>query len=166
MKFQSIGFILSPATSNPFSTDSFIHLNLSGDVARSRGAFKVIAVDVGAVEEADFTNYGDSLSGWWLLWKRLTGRWTGRVKVSSLVEPNCFCTTHQFYIGIVIIYQPQGCPRTTARQAVKRPLASHESTWPWGFGGRKVSTLRCTLQVHLRMKITVVAQKNAPKGFR
>ncbi|XP_076800527.1 patatin-like phospholipase domain-containing protein 7 isoform X2 [Clavelina lepadiformis] len=58
--------------------------NLPGDVARSRGACKVIAVDVGSQSEMDFTNYGDYLSGWWLLWKRLTGRWTGRVKVPDI----------------------------------------------------------------------------------
>ena len=46
----------------------------------------MIAVDVSAHEEDDFTNYGDHLSGWWLLWKRLTGRWTGRVKVEITVK--------------------------------------------------------------------------------
>lgn len=34
------------------------------------GAKLVIAVDVGSQDETDLTNYGDSLSGWWLLWKR------------------------------------------------------------------------------------------------
>jgi hypothetical protein len=40
------------------------------DVARSLGAKIVIAVDVGSQDEDDLTNYGDSLNGWWLLWKR------------------------------------------------------------------------------------------------
>ncbi|KAK2120849.1 hypothetical protein P7K49_002235 [Saguinus oedipus] len=40
------------------------------DVARSMGAKVVIAIDVGSRDETDLTNYGDSLSGWWLLWKR------------------------------------------------------------------------------------------------
>uniref|UniRef100_A0A673XZL6 lysophospholipase n=1 Tax=Salmo trutta TaxID=8032 RepID=A0A673XZL6_SALTR len=30
----------------------------------------VIAIDVGSQDETNLTNYGDSLSGWWLLWKR------------------------------------------------------------------------------------------------
>lgn len=30
----------------------------------------VIAIDVGSRDETDLTNYGDALSGWWLLWKR------------------------------------------------------------------------------------------------
>lgn len=34
------------------------------------GAKVVIAIDVGSRDEMDLTNYGDSLSGWWLLWKR------------------------------------------------------------------------------------------------
>ncbi|XP_056601502.1 patatin-like phospholipase domain-containing protein 7 isoform X2 [Triplophysa dalaica] len=45
--------------------------NLPADTARSMGAKLVIAVDVGTQDETDLTNYGDSLSGWWLLWKRL-----------------------------------------------------------------------------------------------
>lgn len=40
------------------------------DVARSMGAKVVIAIDVGSRDETDLTNYGDALSGWWLLWKR------------------------------------------------------------------------------------------------
>lgn len=43
----------------------------SADVARSMGAKVVIAIDVGSQDETNLTNYGDSLSGWWLLWKRL-----------------------------------------------------------------------------------------------
>ncbi|XP_021546758.1 patatin-like phospholipase domain-containing protein 7 isoform X5 [Neomonachus schauinslandi] len=44
--------------------------NLPADVARSMGAKVVIAIDVGSQDETDLTNYGDALSGWWLLWKR------------------------------------------------------------------------------------------------
>lgn len=40
------------------------------DVARSMGAKVVLAIDVGSRDETDLTNYGDALSGWWLLWKR------------------------------------------------------------------------------------------------
>nr|XP_039251816.1 patatin-like phospholipase domain-containing protein 6 [Styela clava] len=58
--------------------------NLPGDVAKSRGACRVIAVNVGAATETDFTNYGDHLSGWWLLWKKWTGRWTGHVRIPDM----------------------------------------------------------------------------------
>lgn len=34
------------------------------------GTNRVIAIDVGAEDETDLTNYGDELSGWWLLYKR------------------------------------------------------------------------------------------------
>ncbi|XP_023253464.1 patatin-like phospholipase domain-containing protein 7 [Seriola lalandi dorsalis] len=44
--------------------------NLPADVARSMGAKVVIAIDVGSRDETNLTNYGDSLNGWWLLWKR------------------------------------------------------------------------------------------------
>ncbi|XP_076742520.1 patatin-like phospholipase domain-containing protein 7 [Maylandia zebra] len=45
--------------------------NLPADVARSMGAKVAIAIDVGSRDETNLTNYSDSLSGWWLLWKRL-----------------------------------------------------------------------------------------------
>lgn len=44
------------------------------------GAKTVIAIDVGSQDETDLCNYGDSLSGWWLLWKRLNP-WAEKVKV-------------------------------------------------------------------------------------
>ncbi|XP_063787736.1 patatin-like phospholipase domain-containing protein 6 isoform X2 [Pseudophryne corroboree] len=53
--------------------------NLPADVARSLGARTVLAVDVGQQEEWDTYNYGDCLSGWWLLWNRLNP-WGLKVK--------------------------------------------------------------------------------------
>lgn len=53
------------------------------DVARSMGAKVVIAIDVGSQDETNLTNYGDSLSGWWLLWKRLNPL-AEKVKVRTL----------------------------------------------------------------------------------
>ncbi|XP_036454331.1 LOW QUALITY PROTEIN: patatin-like phospholipase domain-containing protein 7 [Colossoma macropomum] len=59
--------------------------NLPADVARSKGAKVVIAIDVGSQDETNLTNYGDSLSGWWLLWKRLNPL-AERVKVLNMAE--------------------------------------------------------------------------------
>uniref|UniRef100_A0A5F9CI16 Patatin like phospholipase domain containing 7 n=1 Tax=Oryctolagus cuniculus TaxID=9986 RepID=A0A5F9CI16_RABIT len=59
--------------------------NLPADVARSMGAKVVIAIDVGSRDEMDLTNYGDALSGWWLLWKRWNPLAT-KVKVLNMAE--------------------------------------------------------------------------------
>ncbi|XP_069557612.1 patatin-like phospholipase domain-containing protein 7 [Brachyistius frenatus] len=59
--------------------------NLPADVARSMGAKVVIAIDVGSRDETDLTNYGDSLNGWWLLWKRLNPL-ADKVKVLDMAE--------------------------------------------------------------------------------
>ncbi|XP_036162775.1 patatin-like phospholipase domain-containing protein 7 isoform X4 [Myotis myotis] len=59
--------------------------NLPADVARSMGAKVVIAIDVGSRDETDLTNYGDALSGWWLLWKRWNPLAT-KVKVLNMAE--------------------------------------------------------------------------------
>ncbi|KAJ8005902.1 hypothetical protein DPEC_G00122720 [Dallia pectoralis] len=59
--------------------------NLPADVARSMGAKVVIAIDVGSQDETDLTNYGDSLSGWWLLWKRFNPL-AERVHVLNMAE--------------------------------------------------------------------------------
>lgn len=45
--------------------------NLPGDVMREvMGAETILAVDVGSQDDSDMTNYGDELSGWWLLWNK------------------------------------------------------------------------------------------------
>ena len=59
--------------------------SLSADVMRSMGAKHILAIDVGSQDEMDLTNYGDSLSGWWLLWKRWNP-FTSQVKVPSLPD--------------------------------------------------------------------------------
>ncbi|KAM5146944.1 patatin-like phospholipase domain-containing protein 7 isoform 2-T3 [Mantella aurantiaca] len=59
--------------------------NLPADVARSIGAKVVLAIDVGSRDETNLTNYGDALSGWWLLWRR----WNPlgeKVKVLNMAE--------------------------------------------------------------------------------
>lgn len=52
----------------------------TADIARNMGTRTVIAIDVGSQDETDLCNYGDSLSGWWLLWKRINP-WAEKVKV-------------------------------------------------------------------------------------
>ncbi|XP_045146245.1 patatin-like phospholipase domain-containing protein 6 [Echinops telfairi] len=59
--------------------------NLPADIARSMGAKTVIAIDVGSQDETDLSTYGDSLSGWWLLWKRFNP-WADKVKVPDMAE--------------------------------------------------------------------------------
>ncbi|XP_012243055.1 neuropathy target esterase sws isoform X3 [Bombus impatiens] len=44
--------------------------NLPADEMLRQGAHHILAIDVGSQDDTDLTNYGDSLSGWWLLWKR------------------------------------------------------------------------------------------------
>jgi len=45
----------------------------------------VLAVDVGAQDEQNFYNFGDQLSGWWILYKRWN-IWSTPVKVPELSE--------------------------------------------------------------------------------
>ncbi|XP_078285748.1 patatin-like phospholipase domain-containing protein 6 isoform X1 [Rhinoraja longicauda] len=59
--------------------------NLPADIAKTMGAKTVIAIDVGSRDETELCNYGDSLSGWWLLWKRLNP-WAEKVKVPDMSE--------------------------------------------------------------------------------
>ena len=37
---------------------------------KTMGAQTIIAIDVGSEDPDDLTNYGDQLSGWWLLWNK------------------------------------------------------------------------------------------------
>lgn len=45
--------------------------NVPGDVMASQGCKYILALDVIGMEDRDLTNYGDSLSGWWVLWRKL-----------------------------------------------------------------------------------------------
>lgn len=59
--------------------------NVPADVMRDLGCQTIIAVDVGSLDEIDLTNYGDSLSGWWLLFNRFSP-WSEKVRVPDLNE--------------------------------------------------------------------------------
>ena len=64
-------------------------MNVTADVMRSHGAQSIFAVDVGSIDNTELTNYGDTLSGWWLLWKRWNP-WAEPVRVSVLlVSADC-----------------------------------------------------------------------------
>ncbi|PIO60200.1 hypothetical protein TELCIR_18310 [Teladorsagia circumcincta] len=49
------------------------------------GAKRVIAVDVGASEETNLYNYGDSLNGLWVLMKRLNP-WSDPIRILNMEE--------------------------------------------------------------------------------
>ncbi|XP_025996644.1 neuropathy target esterase sws isoform X3 [Solenopsis invicta] len=51
-------------------TDSCMRTHRHADEMLRQGAHHILAIDVGSQDDTDLTNYGDSLSGWWLLWKR------------------------------------------------------------------------------------------------
>jgi predicted acylesterase/phospholipase RssA/CRP-like cAMP-binding protein len=59
--------------------------NVPADVMRDLGCEIIIAVDVGADEDLTVMNYGDSLSGWWLLWKRFF-RWGKQPRYPTLAD--------------------------------------------------------------------------------
>nr|CAH7756568.1 unnamed protein product [Callosobruchus chinensis] len=66
-------------------TSSCMRIHTHADVMRSLGANHILAVDVGSVDDHDLTNYGDDLSGWWLLWKRWNP-FASPVKVPNLPD--------------------------------------------------------------------------------
>lgn len=55
------------------------------DVMLNLGAKHILAIDVGSQDDTDLTNYGDCLSGWWLLWKRWNP-FASPVKVPNLPD--------------------------------------------------------------------------------
>ena len=64
---------------------NIIIVKFSADIMRSRGAKYILAIDVGSQDDTDLTNYGDSLSGWWLLWKKYNP-FASPVKVPNLPD--------------------------------------------------------------------------------
>ena len=68
-----------------FANQLIVFLSLFlADIMKSKGANTIIAVDVGSEYPAELTNYGDHLSGWWLLWKKWNP-FSETVYVSTLV---------------------------------------------------------------------------------
>ncbi|KAM7350593.1 patatin like phospholipase domain containing sws isoform 2-T2 [Cochliomyia hominivorax] len=59
--------------------------NVPADVMHNLGAAHIIAIDVGSQDDIDLTNYGDDLSGWWLLYKKWNP-FTSPVKVPDLPD--------------------------------------------------------------------------------
>lgn len=57
----------------------------TADVMHNLGAAHIIAVDVGSQDDTDLTDYGDDLSGWWLLYKKWNP-FTAPVKVPNLPD--------------------------------------------------------------------------------
>ncbi|XP_063051919.1 patatin-like phospholipase domain-containing protein 6 isoform X4 [Engraulis encrasicolus] len=76
--------LCDPKDGNLLMDGGYIN-NLPADIARTLGAKTVIAIDVGSQDETDLCNYGDSLSGFWLLWKRINP-WAEKVKVPDMAE--------------------------------------------------------------------------------
>uniref|UniRef100_A0A8C5HGU1 lysophospholipase n=1 Tax=Gouania willdenowi TaxID=441366 RepID=A0A8C5HGU1_GOUWI len=76
--------LCDPKDGNLLMDGGYIN-NLPADIARNIGARTVIAIDVGSQDETDLCNYGDRLSGWWLLWKRINP-WAEKVKVPDMAE--------------------------------------------------------------------------------
>jgi len=49
------------------------------------GVNAILAIDVGAKDDDNFTNYGDELSGWWLLWKKWN-HWLVLIMITKTLE--------------------------------------------------------------------------------
>ena len=62
-----------------------LHFLFVADVMNRMGVNTVLAIDIGSKDDDNFFNYGDELSGWWLLWKKWN-RWSTPVKVPDLTE--------------------------------------------------------------------------------
>ena len=45
--------------------------NVPGDVMATQGCKYILAIDVTALDDRDLTNYGDTLSGLWILWQKI-----------------------------------------------------------------------------------------------
>ena len=71
---------------------SYLHVSTftSADVMSGQGPQTVISVDVGAEDNNDIMNYGDHLSGWWLLWNKYNPFAT-TVRVGCVCVCVCVC---------------------------------------------------------------------------
>ena len=61
---------------------------LIADVMHRMGVNTVLAVDVGSKDDDIFTNYGDKLSGWWLLWQKWNYWLVEFILLNNLIKRN------------------------------------------------------------------------------
>jgi lysophospholipid hydrolase len=85
---MSYAWILPPIcdpTDGQLLMDGCYVNNVPGDVMLRSACSHIIVVDVTAPDDIDLTNYGDTLSGWWMLWKRWVP-FTSPVKIPTQNE--------------------------------------------------------------------------------
>ena len=88
--------ICDPADGHLLMDGCYVN-NVPGDVMLRSNCSHIIVVDVTARDDDDLTNYGDDLSGWWLLWKRWNP-FTRPVKIPTqgdLQERLAFCSHYK-----------------------------------------------------------------------
>ena len=59
--------------------------NLPVSVMRNEGASTIFAVDVGAIDDTSARDYGESVSGWWVLINRWNP-WSKAIQVPTITE--------------------------------------------------------------------------------
>jgi len=59
--------------------------NVPAEAMHAQGASLVLAIDVGSQDDTNLTDYGEDLSGWWLLYKKLNP-FSTPVKVPTLPD--------------------------------------------------------------------------------
>jgi len=71
--------------------------NVPASIMLQSNCSHIIAVDVTAMDSSDLTNYGDALSGWWLLWNKFNP-FSGRVNIptqSQIQERLAYCSHYK-----------------------------------------------------------------------
>jgi lysophospholipid hydrolase len=71
--------------------------NVPGDIMLKSSCSHIIVVDVTSPDDTELTNYGDSLSGWWMLWKRWNP-FTSPVKIPTqegIQDRLAFCSHYK-----------------------------------------------------------------------
>jgi lysophospholipid hydrolase len=92
---MSLTYYIPPICDGPnLLVDGGYINNLPADVMHEKGANTVIACDIGGEFDRKFTDYGDSLSGVWLLWKKLNW-FASPVHIPSMSDINA----HLAYIS-------------------------------------------------------------------
>ena len=73
------------------------------DVMKTMGAQTIIAIDVGSEDPDDLTNYGDQLSGWWLLWNKWNP-FAETVKVGEIIWEAIFVIWYSMQYAFNFFY--------------------------------------------------------------
>ncbi len=82
--------------------------NVPGEIMKETGVKFIIAQDVAAIDDRDLYNYGDQLSGWWILWNQINV-FAEKLKIPNQADIQQRLTFCSHYKNLELLLNDENC---------------------------------------------------------